>query len=434
MTKDLEARLLASLPSVEAFEGLSDQGIRPEAFIHHRPLYNYIAELVREHRHLPRLRDLKAVFNLPAWVERKPHEFEWLVSEFQRLATAREVQDIVERGVEQYGDDPDALVNTLIRNLSTIASQQGKQISVTDSSAEARFKRYAEKAPPAGVILGIPTGLSYFDAQVRLGWLPGELIGVIGRTYLGKSWMLLYHGVRAWQNDKRVLFLTPELTVEEAEARFDGLVCGLHDIPVSVTELYRGFYPTEAQKALASETAKRANWTTLSSATGKPFGLQDIPRLLRQFQPDLLLIDGLPHMVMMAKGRQSAWEQMLEVSYGLKDIAVGSEIPIMVAHQANRAAHNTARPPGLHEIYMGDSFAHACDRVLVLSQPKSRPNELKITIQKFRKGKPLQGGISLDFDPDRGVIREHTATADGPGSDGEGAEEGEGASAEVLIP
>jgi len=91
MSADLEARLLASLPTVEAFAALGEQGIGAGSFHHWRALYEYIAELVGEHHHLPRLRDLKATFNLPDHIKRQPEEYDWLLLEFQRLTLAQQV-------------------------------------------------------------------------------------------------------------------------------------------------------------------------------------------------------------------------------------------------------------------------------------------------------------------------------------------------------
>jgi len=405
VTADLDLRLLASLPSVDAFELLEQQGIGEQAFGESgRAIYHYIAEVTREHRHLPRLQDLRATFNLPDWVQRKPEEYDWLLSEFQRLRVARRVQEVVDRDVELYGEDPTELVGALIRDLGAISVDGSRTGTLTDATAVARMDGYERAAGSAEMIAGIPTGFGYFDAAQRIGWMRGELVGIIGRTYVGKTWILLYSGLRAWATGHRVLFLSPELPKDEAEARFDALVCGMNGVTVNLDDLYRGYVPTDAQRLLAAKTAERGNWITLTSAEGQSFRVTEIPRLIRQYQPDLVLVDGLP--LIGGGGGRQVWEQIKDVSYGLKNIAQGAEIVIMVAHQANRSAHNTARPPGLHEISYGDAFAQACDRVLVLSQPRAQPNQLKVTVQKFRKGRPAPGGIDLHFEPGHGKIFE----------------------------
>ena len=270
------------------------------------------------------------------------------------------------------------------------------------------------------MIVGMPTGISYFDSVHRLGWFRGELVGILGRLYIGKSWMLIYHGALAWLANYRVLLLSPEMPKEEAEARLDCTIFGLHNIHCDISDLYRGYKPTAEQEEVAAKMAKHTNWITISSDDDRPFGLGEIPRLIRQFSPDLLLIDGLPLISAATRGKQ-LWEQIKDISYGLKNIAVGMNIAILVTHQANRDASNTARPPQLHEIAYGDAFAQACDRMLVLSKPTKPSDRLRVTVQKFRKGKPNPGGSDFEFRPGNGRIREivdDTATTDGSGDNG----------------
>lgn len=437
MTKELEGRLLASIPNVDAFQGLEARGLGADAFVEHRALYNYIADLIEEHGHLPRIQDLRATFDLPDYVKRETQEFDWLVSELLKLGTARRVQSVVDGNVLRFGDEPQALVDGLIRDLTSISMQEGRHVSVTDASAVDRMGRYAEQADNLGMMRGIPTGLSYFDVEERIGWMPGELIGLIGRTYIGKTWILMMFGVIGWQAGKRVLFISPELTIAEAETRFDMLVFGQENVKITATQLYRGHKPTAKMMGVARQVAERENWITVTSIQGQPFRLGEVPRLIRQYTPDLVLVDGLP---LLASGRagQQTWEMIKDLSYGLKNIAVGSDTVIITAHQANRGAANQARPPGLHEVAFGDAFVQACDRVLALSKPQ-REGTLKVTIQKFRKGKPKTGGVNFVFDPGEGKVHEDasqpdTGTLDGLGLDGDIAASGAGDVDAVPIP
>lgn len=434
MSKELEARLLASVPSIGHFQHLEELGIVEDSFKHYGPMYRYIGEIVKQHNHLPRLLDLRATFNVPTHVQRKTEEYEWLLNEFLQLTTVQRIQDVMDSTVEKYGEDPKELLPALIKDLTRLQLPDQRTASLTDQTALKRLARYTGMSDEiGGFLVGVPTGLRYFDADYRIGWLPGELVGIIGRLYIGKTWMLIYFGTLAWMFGKRVLFISPEMPQEEAEARFDTLICGLHNVPVDVTELYRGFKPTKAQQDLLSSVANRANWITVTSDEGRPFRLGELPRLVRQYNPDVLLIDGL--LLVGPDSRGQAWEQVKDLSYGLKNLAVGAGIVILVTHQANRQAYNTAKPPGLHEIYMGDAFAQACDRVLVLSKPSKEDDTLRITIQKFRKGKPLHVGTDFEFSPGVGKVKEKIGdlgTTNGLGD--LGADVQEGAGNEDLLP
>lgn len=416
MTHDLEARLLASIPSIGHFQRLEDLGIGEQNFEHYGPMYRYISQVIGDHNHLPRLVDLKATFNIPPHIQRKPEEFDWLLEEFLQLTTVQRIQEILDHDVEIHGEKPRELLPALIKDLTSLMLPNQRSASVTDQNALKRFENY-EQLRSNEFIMGIPTGIRYFDVESQLGWLPGELVGIVGRLYIGKSWMLIYHGAIAWMAGKRVLMLSPEMPDEEAEARFDATVCGLYGVTVNVQDLYKGFKPTKEQIEIARKISESGRWITMSSAEGRPFTLGEIPRLVRQFSPDLVLIDGIMPLLG-GQSRGQPWEKILELSYGLKNLAVETGTVLLTTHQANRSAHNTAKPPGLHEIYGGDAYAQACDRLLVLSKPTKSSDELTITIQKFRKGQPLHGGTDFLFRPGEGKVKELDEDTRSIGSNG----------------
>ena len=430
MRSQLEARLLASVTSPEDFEQLAAVGVGEDDFSHYRPVYKYLVSVLESQGRVPRFLDLKQTFNLPESVTRSGGEFRFLLEEFRRLVVAQRLQDTIDHSVEEFGEDPDALLENLLKSLMSLQTSAQRHSSLTDQSMVERLGVYATRARQLAAqgIIGIPTGISHFDEKLRLGWLPGELVGMVGRTYVGKSWLLLYFGMVAWQRGIRVLFVSPEMPVEETEARFDALLMCRNDIRVDVADLYRGYVPNEKMHKLAGEVAKRSSWTTYSSSEDGQLGLIELARLVNQHRPGLLLVDGLSLLESGKGRRQQVWESIKDISYGLKNMAVALNVATIICHQATRSAYNTARPPGLHEIAYGDDFARACDRVIALSRPQSLEGEetLRVTIQKFRRGEPLLGGIDFRFEPGRGEIHELVpGDTGGAGVDGEGSSTGE---------
>lgn len=435
--KELEARLLAAIATQEQFAALEEAGLGQADFEAYGPMYHYIASVLQQTGRAPRLRDLKETFSLPEGVVRNDTEFSYTLSEYRRVAVARKLQSLVDQAAQEYGEDPDKLVDVLQRGLMGIQSTATRRGSVTDSSMPQRLRRYAEMAQERGrgQIVGIPTGISYFDERFGLGWLPGELEGVVGRTYIGKSWLLLYFGIMAWQAGNTVIFASPEMSVEETEARFDALVMARHDIPVEVNDFYRGYSPDIRMQSLADRIGESRNWITESSSDHGAFTLNELGRLVQRHHPQMLIVDGL--LLLEGPRRQQVWEIVKELSYGLKTLAVVNNIVVLVSHQATRSAHNTARPPGLHEIAGGDDFARACDRVLALSSPVSQGDEetLRITIQKFRKGQALPGGLDFRFAPGRGQLYElGEGSLGGDGDSRESLSAGQGIGSEMPIP
>lgn len=440
MQVELEARLLAAIRNSEDFRALQQWGISQEHFAHWRPVYHYIKQIIEEQGSVPRLRDLVQTFNLPTVVARDRKEFPYLLQEFRRALVAQSVQTLLDKSVQDYGEQPERLVDELMAGLAGLQRADSVHMSVTDHSMVSRLKTYEEKARAlkSGQPTGIATGITFFDDVARLGWMPGELVGIVGRTYVGKSWLLLYFGLIAWQCGKRVLFISPEMAVDETEARFDALLFAKNDSPVETTSLYRGHVPTERHYALAAKTAQQERWITYSSSEQGGFSVAHIAALARRWHSDIVFIDGLPLLETGGRNRQ-LWENIKELSYGLKRVAVGLNVPILISHQATRTAHNVGKPPGLHEISYGDAFAQACDRVLALSKPRGKEDEpeqvLRITIQKFRKGQALPGGVDFHFAPEKGDIHELLSRDAGrPGRDRKPAATGPRARGAVPIP
>src|SRR3990167_10916329 len=135
MSRELEARLLASIPSIGHFQRLEDLGIDEGHFEHYGPMYRYIAEVTRQHNHLPRLIDLKATFNVPDHVQRKPEEYQWILEEFLKLTIVQRIQDLMDQNVELYGEDPRDLVPALIKDLTKLQIPDQRSASITDQSA-----------------------------------------------------------------------------------------------------------------------------------------------------------------------------------------------------------------------------------------------------------------------------------------------------------
>ena len=403
LTPELEARLLVAAPDIEAFSRLREE--QGEAWEHWGALYLYIQEFSDRYHILPSVEDLEATFALPSNCSRGEGIFEALLVEIRQVRMARAIQDTVERAVLQSGAEPQRMLSRLIADLSAIQPKEQRYASRTDATMLDRMRRYEQmEATTRGMVSGVPTGLSYFDTRYGLGWQPSELIGVVGRTYTGKTFLLLYFGIIAWQSGRRVLLLSPELDQQEVEARFDALLLARAGLKVSLTELYRGLRVSEAMRLAAKTYSARADWLTVVSGESASLQLSDVLYYAHQHRSELILIDGLS-LLSVEKGRQ-VWESMRDLCYGLKGAAVRLGTPIILAHQANRSAHNTARPPALHEVSFGDALAQACDRVLSIAVPTAQENTIRVAVQKFRRGRTNALGVELHFAPEEGKIYE----------------------------
>ncbi|MEK0326013.1 MAG: DnaB-like helicase C-terminal domain-containing protein, partial [Nitrosopumilus sp.] len=199
-----------------------------------------------------------------------------------------------------------------------------------------------------------------------------------------------------------VMLLSPEMSQEEAESRIDTLICGMYGINIDVNDLIRGIRLNDKQRNVLNEMSKRGDWVTICSDGDRPMTLGEIPRYVRQYNPDLVLVDG---MTLIGTKSEAGWSQANDLSQGLKNIAASLSVSILVCQWANQKAGDGTTPPKLSHVYMGDSLAQASDRIVSLFQPKGEIG-LRVSIQKFRKGRPKVKALKFKFDPSHGLIYE----------------------------
>jgi replicative DNA helicase len=258
-----------------------------------------------------------------------------------------------------------------------------------------------------GLQIGLKTGLSFFDDNM-IGWLPGNLIAIIGRPGIGKSWLLMYLACFAYYfGGARVAYLSPEMAIPEVEDRWDTIKSAFEGEGFSNESLTSGKVNLPKYKKYLESTSKRNDWVTLDSNEGKAFSLASAQSIVDEFQPDLVCVDGLILMDSGNAGDGESWEAMRKLAYGLKNIAQNNKIVIMAASQAGRNAAGAM--PELHQIYGGDALAQAADVAIMVSDVAEAGNEAEaftryITIPKRRSGKTFAKKMKLRFNVDRGSI------------------------------
>ena len=88
--------------------------------------------------------------------------------------------------------------------------------------AHMRLREYEKRKNVKG-LLGITTGLDELDNFTN-GWLPEDLVTIVGRTNEGKTWLLLFFLVAAWRSGKRILLYSGEMGKTEIGFRIDTIM------------------------------------------------------------------------------------------------------------------------------------------------------------------------------------------------------------------
>lgn len=224
-------------------------------------------------------------------------------------------------------------------------------------------------------LFGISTGSELLD-EVLHGWLEEDLVIILGRTNEGKSWILNFFLVTAWQNGNRVLLYSGEMSSEIIGYRFDtlnehfsntGLMAGSEDLGEEHTkESYVEYLGNLKQ----SETPFMI---VTPKTLGKKLDVPTLKYLIEVHEPDIIGVDQISLM----EDYRSTEKEQLRIQYGniAEDLYALSEEtrkPILAPAQANRSAQSknngkdgqVDKPPETHEISESDGIGQAATRVI----------------------------------------------------------------------
>lgn len=411
----VEAGLLAAVAG-NMEHWLEVKSFTDEDFVAHRDIFQFIGQYIQQYGNLPSSSQISTRFTWQPPIG----DFAYWNSEMKRYSLARKVLEAVQEGYSRITEPQDALT-LLIDKLSIIRSTQTNHMRATDSSARERLEKFdyrTEHILNANQIVGLRTGHKIID-NTLMGWTPGSLVGAFARPGVGKTWWLLWQGAMSWYDGKTVLAISPEMPANWLDLRIDVVIGALLDRPIDYNKLIIGDLSIREDYDFITEVlAQSQRWWTYDSLNDRPLNVSDVAALIRQHQPDLVLIDGVS--LLRPEGRGQTWEQMKEICYGLKNTATISEVPIIITHQAvnsNRGRRGGTQDsigasdastgsdwhmPSLDDSAYGDSFVQACSDVLTFVGEPTSPNLLWYRIAKarergWRQALPVRMGLAKDF-------------------------------------
>lgn len=240
-------------------------------------------------------------------------------------------------------------------------------------------------------ITGTPTGLKSLD-KVLNGLWPGQLCTLAARPAQGKSALALNFAENFADRGESVLFVTLEMGVREIRARS---LSRAARIDGQLLTQGAGLTPEQAKKL--GEAAKvvdaRKNLFIQDSGVSTVASLRaEATRLKRQSQLGLVVVDYLQ--LMQGTGREDNRTQELStITRGLKQLAMGLDIPILALSQMNRAidARKDKRPV-LSDLRESGSIEQDSDVVMFLHDEgaydaeKADSGTTEVIVAKNRRG------------------------------------------------
>jgi hypothetical protein len=397
---ELEATLLSSIESSDDLGIMMRAEITEEDFGNIiRPVYSYFINHVRQYQKMPPLTLLAQTF-----ADFTPRQIigsvDALSVELKKRSVSRRARMVLIEQIKNIESDPYGTIDGLNVALSALKPRSSLSLSVTDQTAGARYDRYVEKGK-TGLLGTIPTGWDFFDKRSAY-WQYGELVGFVARPFVGKSWSIIHSSAVAWASGFRVLFVSPELGIDEAEKRFDVCAARLSGSPIILSDLRYGHESSQDNYRRYVEAAsQRKDFHTIDSVNGKKVTPQRLMEVANKFKPDIISIDGIGFMGDDNKS-SAGWERIYNVCVDLKQLGVMNRFATLTVQQVKPQVPGH-RVPGLEDVMYGDGFVQTCDRVITLSFNEDSSLVRDMTVQKDRiTGEPILERRHVTFNPDIG--------------------------------
>lgn len=213
-----------------------------------------------------------------------------------------------------------------------------------DEDAETLFQKYQERKEQlqSKGFIGIPSGFGpELDAWLNGGLQNGNLYGILAPLGTGKTWAANIIAASALRTGFSPFLLALEGTLEKEGYRSLTTTTqisnsGLHTATISDMDI------RDSLERL-KKTARKFDGHYYIALHGnrEKYTISTLRQKLIQYKPDIGIVDYLALMETVKSKGQDDWAEVMELSRGLKKIAVTLNIPMVATLQGNRASGMT---------------------------------------------------------------------------------------------
>lgn len=398
------------LGSIKKYEHLA----RPEFFdTHHLKVLELIADYERQYGKCIDESTFRDQFD-SVWMPTDLQP-EFIADDMAQTYIEAVASKMLEEALEALPDNPRVINQKLIAQLRDLHFKFGILQEPHDiiKAGPERIAALRKREINHG-LSGITLGFDMLD-EVTCGTQPGDIEFWVARPGNGKTFLLLYGAKKGYDQGKRISFVSPEMPAQEIGLRLDAMMYGISQMSMmsgkASVEEYDDYYQAFADHEDGGGAFLFRDAFTL----GRRFTVDDLPRIIEQDRPDILIIDGLLHIEPMKETRTER-ERVMAVVQELRNITVETGVPMRIAHQANRLAdQNTSGKrkkdttaadfiPELVNLAEAAATEQWANRVICHKfQTDAEPHTMFMAVRKNRSGPEgliIQAAINVD----RGVV------------------------------
>lgn len=245
---------------------------------------------------------------------------------------------------------------------------------------------------------GVPFGYKFVD-RLTGGMQDGDIILIVGRPGVGKTYTLLNFATRAWRAGYSPMIISMEMMQLQMARRVVGIMTGLNpdQIRKGTLDSRKGAY-FEHLKAVGDQVIRLKPCTFVAGNFMKSVG--DIDMLIQEFVPDIVYVDAGYLLTPEKQSRNgSRHEEVAAIAEELKQVALRRSVPIVLTVQFNRdeSGAKDDRIPLLANIAGSDVLGQVASLVIAVRKGAA-PNdetERRYDIIKDRDG--VIGGFTTEY-------------------------------------
>ena len=387
-----EALLLSSILTTGNFSEALRRGVSPEHFSGFRSEWEFIARYSRDYHDTPSADVLLSAF-----------------TEFPYRAAATEVSFYADQVIERANHrSVKAALLAAADHMAAgnvgpaVAAMRAVQVQTPKYAPVDAIRSYCV-LDEIGAERKHSVAYPWLTLQKHTGGMwPGDFAVFAARTTVGKSWGLIYTAADAVMQGHTVRYYSLEMPVDQIVARVHAVLGQMMGVPLSHTALHQRTVDVLVYKRLLAkmEAEVAGKFEVIDTSSGRitPGSISTSD------DADLVLIDHIG-LMSLPDGKRAIddWRVMASVSNQIKEMAIATQIPVLVASQINREGGKGKALPGIADLAQSDAIGQDAD-VLVTMRRMNGP-VMKYAIPKNRHGLNEMSFYS-QFDPDKGRFKE----------------------------
>lgn len=299
------------------------------------------------------------------------------------------------------GTKPSESLQSIAQMVMQLATQQmGASVVDYRDAYDMIIKNYVAKAT-GGENMGLQFGWPTLDKMTG-GMVTGDLTSFVGRPAAGKTWLMLYMALKAWEQGKVPLFVSMEIKPLQILQRILAIQAHIPAKGIREGHLSTEHYKTMKQVLLKTKDGELPFYVVdgnLAATVG------DVYALCRQLKPGACFVDGA--YLLKHPTEKDRFKRVAENSNLLKQ-QIADLCPTVASWQFARPKKDAnkkgeaggGKQQTLDDIGYSDAMGQDSSLVCGMMQPDSAEttNERVISILKGRNGEMGQFKVRWDFE------------------------------------